>query len=223
MKNIIPTLLLISCFPLPAPAQTTEELFASMPKSIALIWTNMNREELIDQYKAGSTAVVKNRLSASCFLTRMTDNYLQITEGKSSTEIIILPMANDSKVICLIYTFCAPVCDSRFEFYTVEWKKLNSDTFITPAGKVRFFKDGIDPDEQYALVPLDFSLMQFQYNPDNLELMQYYNTPQYLSEEDKEKAMPALKNTPVVFKWNRTRFEEQTHSKYIHPPVPPSP
>ncbi|MDR1631949.1 MAG: DUF3256 family protein [Dysgonamonadaceae bacterium] len=211
MKNIISILLLISCLPLSAAAQTVEKLFASLPESISLTWTEINRLELIELYKAGLTAAVENQMGDSCSLTRMTDNYLQIQEGKSSLEIIVLQMVNDSKVVCLIQTVCAPLCDSHLEFYTVNWKKLNNDVFITPAVKAQFIKERIDPDEQNArnvLIPLDISLMQFRYDPDSRELLQYYNTPQYLSSNDKEKAAPYLKDTPIVFKWNQTRFEK---------------
>ena len=208
MKNITSILLLLSCLPLPAPAQTAEKLFASLPESMSLTWTETNRLELIELYKAGLTAAVENQLGDSCFLACMTDDYLQIREGKSSLEIIVLPMVNDSKVICLIHTVCAPICDSHLAFYTVNWKKLDNSVFITPAGKARFIKDGIDIDGQNALIPLDISLMQFRYDPDSRELLQYYHTPQYLSFDDREKAAPCLKDEPVVFKWNLTRFEE---------------
>jgi hypothetical protein len=73
-----------------------------------------------------------------------------------------------------------------------------------------FIKDGVNLDEQEtrnALVSLDISLMQFRYDPDNHEMLQYYNTPQYLSADDKAKATPYLKDSPVAFEWNHTRFE----------------
>ena len=166
--------------------------------------------ELVELYKGGLPATVQNQMNDSCFLIRMTDDYLQIQERKSSLEIFVLPMVNDSKVVGLIRTACAPVCDSYLSFYTINWKQLNTNVFITPAGENRFIKDGVDLDGQEvrdALIPLDISLMQFQYNPDTRELLQYYNTPQYLSSEDREKAAPYLKDTPVIFKWNQSRFE----------------
>jgi hypothetical protein len=119
-------------------------------------------------------------------------------------------MVNDSKVVCLIRTVCAPACDSNLEFYTIGWKKLNAEVLITPADKKQFMKDGVDPNEQKvrnALIPLDISLMQFHYDSGSRRLLQYYNTPQYLSADDREKVMPYLKDAPVVFKWNQTRFE----------------
>ena len=210
MKKIIPILFLSVCIPFFMQAQTAEKLFISIPESMLLTLSETNRMELVELYKGGLTAAVENQMGDSCFLTRMTDDYLQIQEGKSSLEIIVLPMVNDSKVIGLIRTVCAPLCDSNLAFYTVNWKPLNTGLFITPAGKNRFIKAGVNLDEQEvrnALIPLDISLMQFHYNPDTHELLQYYNTPQYLSIEDREKATPYLKNMPVVFKWNQTRFE----------------
>ena len=210
MKRIIPILFLFVCLSLSLQAQTAEKLFVSMPKSLLLTLTKTDRMELVELYKGGLTATVQNQMNDSCFLTRMTDDYLQIQEGKSSLEIIVLPMVNDSKVIGVIRTACAPICDSNLAFYTVNWKLLNTSVFITPARKDRFIKEGVNLDGQEvrnALIPLDISLMQFQYNPDTRELSQYYNTPQYLSVEDREKAEPYLKNTPVIFKWNQNRFE----------------
>jgi hypothetical protein len=210
MKNFISILCLIACSPFLMQAQTAEKVFAALPESLSLTWTETNRLELIELYKAGLTASVENQLGDSCFLTCMTNDYIRIQESKSALEIIVLPMINESKVICLVHTVCAPLCDSRLDFYTVNWKKLNGDVFITPAGKAQFIKDGVNLDEQKvrnALIPLDISLIQFHYNPDTCELLQYYNTPQYLSDDDREKAALYLKDTPVVFKWNQTRFE----------------
>jgi hypothetical protein len=210
MKNIISILFPIVCLPFSMPAQTAEKVFAALPESLSLTWTETNRLELIELYKAGLTAAVENQLGDTCFLTRMTGDYIQIQESKSSLEIIILSMVNDSKVICLIRTVCAPLCDSRLEFYSVNWKKLDNNVFITPAEKAQFIKDGVNPDEQKArnaLIPLDISLMQFRYDPDSHELLQYYNTPYYLSSDDRKKAAPYLKDAPVVFKWEQTGFK----------------
>jgi len=200
----------VVCMPFVLSAQTAEQLFISMPESLLLTLTKTNRMELVELYKGRLKATVENQMDDSCFLTRMTGDYLKIQEERSSLEIFILPMINDSKVVGLIRTVCAPVCDSNLSFYTVNWKPLNTNAFITPAGKERFIKESVNLDGQKvrnALIPLDISLMQFQYNPDTRELSQYYNTPQYLSIEDREKAMPYLKDKPIVFKWNQTQFK----------------
>jgi hypothetical protein len=190
--------------------QTTGEIFASMSEPLLTPLTLTNRLDLVDLFNAGRKAEVKNLLGDTCFLTKLTDNYLQIRVGNAGLELVLLPLVNDSKIICLIHTIYAPIADSFLEFYTPAGKKLNTDLFISPAGKAAFIKDGVDPNEQTvrnALIPLDIALTQFRYDPEKEELLQSYNTPEYLSGEEREKATPYLKETPLIFKWNQIRFE----------------
>jgi len=190
--------------------QTVAELFVKLPDSAFLPLTTSDRLDLIDLYKAGGKATVKNRFDDSCSILRMTDDYLQIQSGKSTMELFLLPMINDSKIIGLIQTVCAPVCDSHLEFYTTGWKKLTTSFFITFANKYNFLKEGVqteDKEVKNALVSLDISLMQLHYDPDKRELQQTYTTPDYLSKPDRAKVKPYLKETPVQFKWNRMHFE----------------
>ena len=209
-QRIIFTALLLSITVHLINAQTISELFVKSSEQEFLTLTANNRLDLIDMYKAGRKAVVKNLLDDTCSLVRLTDNYLQIKVGENTTEIFLLPMINDSKVVGLIQTVCAPVCDSRLEFFTTTWKKMDNSTFITLAEKNDFIKKGINPEDENiknALVPLDISLMKLRYEPDKQELHQFYTTPEYLSETDMEKATPYLTGTPKLFKWNQIRFE----------------
>ena len=190
--------------------QTAAEMFIKLPESAFLPLTVANRTDLISLYKAGKNATVKNRLDDSCYLLRLTDDYLQIRAGNNTMELFLLPMINDSKTVGLIQTVCAPACDSHLEFYTTAWKKLSTPTFITLAGKYDFLKEGIRPEDEKvknALIPLDISLMQLRYDPDNRELQQYYTTPDYLSEPERAGIKPYLNEVPKRFKWNFVRFE----------------
>jgi hypothetical protein len=190
--------------------QTADELFISMPESMLLTLSETNRLDLIDLYKAGQKAEVINLLEDSCVILNLSDNYLEIKAGNYKMELLVLTLVNDSKIVCLIQTVCAPVCDSSLAFYTTNWKKLNADLFFAPAGISGFLKENIQPDEQKvknALTPLDISLMQFHFDREKQELLQYYNTPEYVSQDDRKKAEVFLKDSPLIFKWNQTRFE----------------
>ena len=190
--------------------QTISELFIKLPEPALLTLTVSDRMDLIDLYKAGDKATVKNRFSDSCSILNMTDDYIQIRTSNNTIELFILPMINDSKIIGLIQTVCAPVCDSYLEFYSTTWKKLSTSVFITFAGKSDFLKDGINPEDETvknALIPLDISLMKLNYEPEKHELQQFYTTPDYLSEIDRNKVKQYLTETPKLFKWNLTRFE----------------
>jgi len=208
--KIILILFLLSLIVRQIHGQTASELFVKFSDPALLSLTVSNRLDLIDLYKAGQNATVKNRFDDSCSIVRMTDNYLQIQTGKNTMELFLLQMINDTKIIGLIQTVCAPVCDSKLDFYTTSWKKLSASVFITFANKYDFLKEGINPEDEKvknALIPLDISLMQLHYDPDKQELLQYYTTPDYLSADDKENVMPYLKDAPKQFKWNQMRFE----------------
>lgn len=211
MKSaIIFTLVLLNLTVHTAQGQTAISLFAGMPESEFLPLTVSDRLDLIDLYKAGQKAVVKNSFEDSCSVIRMTDDYVQLQTGNTTTELFLLPMVNDSKVVCLIQTVCAPVCDSYLEFYTTAWKNLPASIFITFANKDDFLKEGINLEDEKVkniLIPLDIFLSRLHYDPDKQELQQYYTTPDYLSKEDREKVTPYLKDSPKQFKWNKIRFE----------------
>ena len=190
--------------------QTAGELFIELPETAFLSLTVSDRLDLIDLYKAGEKATVESRFDDSCSILSMTDDYLQVQTGRNTMELFLLPMINDSKVVGLIQTVCAPVCDSRLVFYTTSWKKLSASVFITFADKYDFLKEGLRPEDEKvksALIPLDISLMRWHYDSENRELQQFYTTPEYLSDADREKVMPYLIKTPKRFKWNLTRFE----------------
>ena len=190
--------------------QTISELFVKLPESAILSLTVSDRLDLIDLYKAGEKATVKNRFEDSCSMLCLTDDYLQIQIGKNTMELFLLPMINDSKIVGLIQTVCAPVCDSYLEFYTTAWKKLATSVFITFADKYDFLKDGVHPEDEKvknALIPLDISLMKLHYDPELQEIQQFYTAPDYLSETDRAQVLPYLIESTKRFKWNQIRFE----------------
>jgi len=212
MKSKLIFIILLSITIRSVQCQTASEMFVKISDPAFLPLTVSDRMDLIDLYKSGEKATVKNSFEDSCSITRMTDDYLQIQTGGNTTELFLLPMINDSKIAGLIQTVCAPVCDSRIEFYTTSWKKLAASAFITLAGKNDFLKDNVNINNEEvknALIPLDISLMQLHYDPDKKELQQYFTTPEYLSKPDRIKVMPYLKETPKRFKWNLTSFAAQ--------------
>jgi len=190
--------------------QTIGELFIKSPEPEFLLLTASDRMDLIDLYKDGKNATVKNRFRDSCSLLRLTDDYIQLKTGNNTIELFLLSMINDSKIVGLINTVCAPVCDSSIEFFTTNWRKLSSSVFINIAGKTVFLKDGVDREDEKvknALILLDISLMKFHYEPEKKELQQFFTTPDYLSEDDRREVRAYLKVTPKIYRWNSTRFE----------------
>jgi len=209
-QKIIFIVFLLSIVVRTVQAQTVSELFVNLPEPEYLTLTVSDRLDLIDMYKAGEKAEVKNIFGDPCIILKMTNDYLQLRIGESILELFLLTMINDSKIVGLIKTVCAPVCDSVLEFFTIRWKKIPDSVFINYANKYDFIKEGTNiEDEQVknALVFLDISLMRFNYDPEKQELYQYYTTPEYLSETERAKVTQYLNETHKQFKWNQTRFE----------------
>ena len=209
-SKIVFTVFLLSFAVRAVQAQTASELFVKLPESTFLTLTVSDRLDLINMYKAGEKATIKNLLGDSCSILNLTDDFLQVKTSENTMELFLLPMINDSKIVGLIQTVCAPVCDSYLEFYTTSWKKLAASVFITFAGKNDFLKEGINPEDENvknALIPLDISFIKLHYEPEKQELQQYYTSIEYLSETDRAKVKQYFNEKPKQFKWNLARFE----------------
>ena len=190
-------------------AQDVALVFKNMPQELIMTVDSVKRLDLMDLYNDGFPARVMNSFNDTVVLKEFTSDYLLLKTGQSVMEVALLPMINDSKIICLINTVCAPVCDSRISFYTTEWKLLPMEVFFTPVESEWFVKEGVDKtgnDYQDLLSMLDMNLMMFHIEKNQFELVQTFTTPDYLSKNEQNKVKSVLKSEPKVFSWNKTRF-----------------
>ncbi len=190
-------------------AQDMTAVFGNMPDDMILLVDSIQRQDLMSLHREGKTATIQGKLGETTTLTSFDADFLALESGNTTTQIALLSLVNKSKVICLIQTVCAPVCDSRLSFYTHEWEPLEVSDFISPEDFSWFIKDDVDknsPAFTDAVRVLDMDLMQFSFDPETLSLTQTYTTPQYLSKEDKEAIAPFLKEEPKVFKWEKMGF-----------------
>ena len=191
-------------------AQDISSVFGNMPKDLILLVDSIQRQDLLDLYKNKASANIKDKLNGDVTLSALKEDFIELHSGNFSIQIALLKLVNDSKIIFLIQTVCAPVCDSQLSFYTTDWKPLDTSDFIFPANASWFIKDDADKtgeDFINASKSLDMDLMQFHFNPEKLELTQTYTTPQYLSKEDRKAIEPFLKQEPKVFIWEKMRFK----------------
>lgn len=191
-------------------AQNISSVFGSMPKSLIMLADSIQRQDLMNVYNSEFPGNIKDKLNGKIVLSSFTEDFMELQSGNFSMQIALLKLVNDSKIICLIQTVCAPVCDSQLSFYTVDWKPLNASDFILPADVSWFIKDDTDKTGEgfiNASKSLDMDLMQFSFDPKKLELTQIHTTPQYLSKEDRKAIAPFLKQEPKIFTWRKTGFK----------------
>lgn len=194
-------LLIFLSIPFLLNARNAKEAFLSMPLNMFTELSINNRMDLVDSYEAETDASVQNKLQEDVIIEKLTEDYLLLNSGNSTIQIIVLPMVNESQLYCLIHTVCGPICDSKIEFYSLSWKKLSTDTFISIAPQSWFIENMNEFPE------LAISFLQFLFDPDKKILKQINNSPSYLGIQEQKKIKPYIKKESREYKWDGLRFQ----------------
>ena len=210
MKRFLLTILLC-VFVWGMKAQQMDAIFVVMPDQYVPQLENAWRKDLIDLYNTGKEAKLKNTMNGFSMLKKLTDDYLllQVTD-RSTVEMKLLPLVNDTYVVCMITTVYGPVPDSQIEFFTTDWKPLEAADLYTPVPADWFIKDDADKNSisfTEATTRLDMDLRKYSLSSDNQTLTVEYTTPQYLSQAERKRVEPFLKNTPKVYTWEKFHFK----------------
>ena len=190
-------------------AQDMRALLVAMPDSILLLLTKNNRMDCVDFVDSKMKAEVKNRLGEVSELKVLTKDYLLLQMTSQSTVEMKLLSVNDSaKVVCVVRTVCAPVCDSAVEFYDISWKRLKTADYIACPPVDSFFRNPAQTDLPYQLLreKADVDLIKASLSVERAVIRFEYTTPDYLSEDDREKIRPYLRKDPLVYSWTDGKF-----------------
>lgn len=208
------SLLLLACLLslcLGLQAQTARQCFLQLPDSLCPLLTEVNRADCIDFLDSGMKAQVTNRFGGQSEMTRLTDDYiaLQLTE-LTSWQMKLLPLPDGGKVVCTIFTACAPVCDSRLQFYTTDWKPLPSDGYLPALPTVDDFlsapTDSLQlPDYQSLRRQADYPFLKADLSPDQPLLTWTFTTPDFLSADLTERLRPYLRPA-LTWTWKEGHF-----------------
>ena len=207
-KSIL--LMLLSCWVLSMAAQDMKSVFISMPDSITPLLTKVNKEDCVDFLDSNMKAEVSTRFGGTAEMKVLTDDYVLMQTTPTSSLEMKLFLVNDSvKVVCMVKTVCASVCDSHIRFYASDWsKQLRTEDFLqTPSGESFFLPNDSLTDE--ALVvrqKADMHLIKASLSKEDASLTFIYTTPEYLNKEDREKLLPHLKQEPIVLRWENGKF-----------------
>ncbi|MBE6275745.1 MAG: DUF3256 family protein [Bacteroides sp.] len=191
-------------------AQDMKNVFLAMPDSLTPLLTKVNKEDCIDFLASSMKAEVKNRFDQTAEMKMLTDDYLQIQmTAKSSLEMKLLPVNDSVKVVCLIKTVCASVCDSEVHFYTSDWsRKLSTTDYWQCPENDAFYLPMDSITEEYTLIrkQADLDLMKMSLSKDDTNLSVVYTTPDFLNEENKKNLLPYLRKESLVYRWENGKF-----------------
>lgn len=191
-------------------AQNMKTVFVAMPDSVTPLLTKVNREDCIDFLDSNMKAVVKNRFGNVAEMKVLTDDYvLMQTSEVGMLEMKLLPLADSTKVICMVKTVNVPVADSSVRFYTSDWsQQLDVKEFLQLPSMDAFFlpNDSLKDEAILTRKKADMHLMKAQLSKEDTFLTFTYTTPDYLNEEDREKLLPHLRKEPIVLRWSEGKF-----------------
>ena len=191
-------------------AQDMKTVFVAMPDSVTPLLTKVNREDCIDFLDSNMKAVVKNRFGNVAEMKVLTDDYvLMQTSEVGMLEMKLLPLADSTKVICMVKTVNVPVADSSVRFYTSDWsQQLDVKEFLQLPSMDAFFlpNDSLKDEAILTRKKADMHLMKAQLSKEDTSLTFTYTTPGYLNEEDREKLLPHVRKEPIVLRWSEGKF-----------------
>ena len=192
-------------------AQDMATLFSSMPDQYIVQLESAWRKDLIDLYNSGKEARLQNTMNGYSVLEKLTSDYLLLQSTERTTiEMKMLPLVNNTYIICMITTVSGPAPDSRIAFYTTDWQPLEALDLYAPVEAGWFIREGANKNSDAfldATSRLDMDLVRYSLSPDANTLTATYATPLYLSKEEREKVQPFLKDEPKVYMWERSHFQ----------------
>lgn len=211
MRRTLLYLFFAVCGSVSVNAQNMASIFISMPDKNVPQLEDAWRKDLVDLYNSKEEARLKNNMDGYSKLIKLTDDYLLLESTERTTvEMKLLPLVNNTFVICKVVTINGPVPDSRVTFYSPEWVQLDGSDLLTPVDAGWFISENADTasiNYQESISRLDMDMFQFKLSPDNLTLTQIYTTPQYVDKETRQKLNGILKEEPKVFTWTKSYFK----------------
>ena len=192
-------------------AQDMASVFTAMPNQYIPQLEDAWRKDLVELYRSGKEARLKNTMNGYSTLLNLTDDYLCLrTTDRSVVEMKLLPLVNNTFVVCMVTTVEGPVADSRIAFFTTDWASLpKADLLSMPEG-TWFIKEGAETDEAYPELKaaLDMDLFRYQLSATENTLRITYTTPLYLEDKTKERLQPLLQGEPLCLRWQYGHFRQ---------------
>ena len=203
MKKIVTVLFIFivtSAFP-----QKIDDVFKTMPNSILPGLSDGNRTMLL--VDTGKT-VIPYSLGEIEKLAYAPD-FLKIkTSGIGSTQLKLLPLINDTQIICVIRTVCGKACDSNIRFYSTDWKELEAKTLLSHISAASFFDSSKKDSENYkfALSLPDIYPVSAEFENGSNALTLKLDLEGYLSDEQLAEVKPFIKSETITLNWNNISF-----------------
>jgi len=193
-------------FSLTGNGQTIGSLFQSMPADILPGVSEGNKTMLLVDTGKTTVPYVFGEISK---ISQSNDYLLIRTSDIGTTQLKLLPVAQDSVIVCVIKTVCGDVCDSHISFYTTDWRKLEQNTFLPSISAENFFDSSKKETEnyKYAVSLPDIYPISAAFGNSGNDLMLTFNYKQQLPDDLIAEIKPFLKGDSIILKWDNNSFK----------------
>lgn len=189
-----------------AHAQQVGDLFKRMPPSLLPGLSEGNKTMLLVDSGKTTVPYPLGEITKEAY----SNDYLKLKTSDSGTlQLKLLPVSEDSLVICLVQTVCADICDSRISFYSLGWEKLNKDAFL-PTFSEKIFLNSSENDsenDKYAVSLPDINPISASFEKTGTDLTLTFHYKERLTKKQIEQLRPMLKSDSVVLTWNNGSFK----------------
>lgn len=190
-------------------AQNLVDIFKTMPEELLPGVSENNKTILMADTSKTSISYIFGEISK----VEHGDDYIKIkTSDRGYTQLKLLPVSQDSVIVCVIKTVCGgldgDVCNSNLFFYSDKWEKLEKNAFLKDISAEIFFDNSQKESEnyKYALSLPDISPISAEFNKDNCDLLLIFNYKRYISANHIAVITPFLKSDSIIMKWENSCF-----------------
>ena len=208
MRRLLNIFLLCMAVAFQASARTPmRQWLVEMPDSVMPLLTKNDRLDFIDFFDARMTAVVTNLMDGKSRMDTLTDDFVRINYTNSVEKAMkLLPVNDSTDILCMVTTVRAAVDDSRIAFYDAQWQPLEVVNYIHEPGVSDFRSSAQGDSAQWAWNKMDVFFRTYCLDAESTELKCVFETPDYLSKEDREEVSPYVRKGPLVYRWINGKY-----------------
>lgn len=212
MKKLIITSIFILTAICASAQEEINQVILSLPNKIIQGLEQSQKDLLISTGAADTAAVtISTDLFPNMRRIAITDNYVSLqTSDAGNTQIKLLPLVNNSKIICVVKTVCGGICDSNIHFYTTDWKQIEGSDLFPEVNIDWFIKEDADRNSdsfKNAIAALDLTPVKISLSGTDDTATLEYDIKRYLSTDDYKMLEPFLKTEPKVLNWDKVSFK----------------
>lgn len=192
--------------------QNINKVFLKMPRDIIYGLSPELNEMLLDN-PSDTSKFVATAIYDNIKRKALNADFISLQTSKvGTTSIRLLPLINESKIICVVQTIDGEtVSDSKIAFYTEKWEPVDGSDLLPQGRDINWF---IKPDAdqsgekfQHAMATITMLPMKYTLSETEAVLSIEFNPKTFLSVDDYKALEPFLTKEPKVLKWDKVRFK----------------